>query len=113
MLLAGGWIYTGGAWRLIAAAEELPASVGGLVQYGALGIIASLGLWFMFRAWRRECERSDRLETDNKAQAAAIQDKVIPALLSATRAVEESTELMRDQQRVARWAREDTRDRGG
>lgn len=111
MLWAGGWIYTGG-W-LIAAAEELPASVGGLVQYGALGIIASLGLWFMFRAWRRECERADRLEQHNKEQAAAIQDKVIPALLSATRAVEESTELMRDQQRLARWGREDARDRGG
>ncbi len=111
MPFTAGWGYAGQAWRL--AAEELPAGIGGLVQYGALGIIASLGLWFMFRAWRRECERADRLDGDNKAQAAAIQDKVIPALLSATRAVEESTELMRDQQRQARWERDSTRGREG
>ncbi len=106
-----GWTYTGGTWRLTIAAEELPGHVAGLVQYGALGIIASLGLWFMWRAYRRECERVDRLEADNKAQAAAIQDKVIPALLSATRAVEESTEMWREHQRVARWDREHVRDR--
>ena len=103
--------YTGGAWRLYAAAEQLPAGVSGLVQYGALGVIASLGLWFMWRAYRRECDRADRLEEHNKEQSAAIQDKVIPALMSATRAVEESTELMRDQQRYARWSREGIRGR--
>ncbi len=111
MPIAGSWIYTGGAWRLVAAAAELPGSVAGLVQYGAVGIVASLGLWFMWRAYRRECDRADRLEADNKAQAAAIQDRVIPALLSATRAVEESTELLREQQRAARWEREGTRGR--
>ncbi len=110
---SGGWLHTSGTWRLVIAAEELPGSVAGLVQYGALGVIASIGLWFMWRAYRRECERVDRLEADNKAQIAAIQDRVIPALLSATRAVEESTELMRDEQRLARWERDSTRGREG
>jgi hypothetical protein len=98
-------------WRMLAAADELPAGVSGLVQYGAVGIIASLGLAAMWRAYRRECDRSDRLETKLAEQVTAIQDKVIPALLSATRAVEESTELMRDQQRIARWDRDAIRGR--
>ncbi len=106
MLLAGSWIYTGGAWRLIAAAEELPAGVGGLVQYGALGIICFAGIWFAYRAWKREVERSDALAEDNRKLNAAIQDRIVPVVESAIGAIRESTEMMRDQERYARWGPE-------
>ncbi len=96
------------AWPVIAV-EQLPTSVGGLVQYGALGIVAGLGLWFMWLAYRRECERTDRLEADNKALNTAIQDKVIPALMSGTSALESGTELMREFQRDRRERRWDHR----
>jgi hypothetical protein len=100
-------------WRIVLAADELPPGLGGLVQYGALGIMASLGMWGFFRAWRRECERSDALAEDNRKLNAAIQDRIVPVVQSAIGAIEESTEMMREQQRYARWGREGARDREG
>ncbi len=104
-------MYAGSAWwRLAHAAEQLPAGVGGLVQYGALGIICFGALWFAYQAWRREVERSTELAQDNRRLNEAIQDRIVPVVESAIGAIKESTEMMRDQQRYARWGR-DARDR--
>lgn len=63
-------------------------------QYGVLGIVASLLIWFAKGAHQRERDRADRLEEDVKRLNALILDRVIPALTSATRAAEESADLL-------------------
>jgi hypothetical protein len=74
-----------------------------LGQYGVLGVFAVLLVWFAKFMIGRETARADRLEQEVLRLNTTIQEKVIPALLSATGAVEESTEMLRDMQRE-RWA---------
>lgn len=84
-------------------------------QYGILGVLTLLLIWFAKGAHQRERERADRAEADNrelrdvarereraeKAEAESHRlhelmiDRVIPALASATHAAEESAELIR------------------
>jgi hypothetical protein len=73
--------------------------VGVLAQYGVLGIFAVILIFFAKGAHQRERDRADRLEEENKRLNTAIQDKVIPALESATRAAEASGELLNAMQR--------------
>jgi hypothetical protein len=73
--------------------------VGVLAQYGVLGVVTTLLLWFARSAIQRERDRADRLEEDNKRLNALILERVIPALTSATRAIEESGELLNALQR--------------
>lgn len=75
-------------------------------QYGLLGVVAALLLWFAKGAVQRERDgadreraRGDRLEEENRRLNTVIQDRIIPALTSAARAAEESTELLRAIQR--------------
>jgi hypothetical protein len=68
-------------------------------QYGVLGIIAAILIWFARGAHQRERDRADRLEEENRRLNALILDRVIPALTSATNAVEESAELLNAIQR--------------
>ena len=83
---------------LLAAADEGPG-VGVLAQYGVLGIFAALLLVFARTSYKRETDRADRLEADVRRLNDTIQEKVIPALMSATRAAEESAALIADLQR--------------
>lgn len=68
-------------------------------QYGILGIVAAMLIWFAKGAHQRERDRADRIEEENKRLNMLILDRVIPALTSATRAAEESTELLNSIQR--------------
>lgn len=68
-------------------------------QYGVLGIMTAILIWFAKGAHQRERDRADRLEDENKKLNALIIDRVIPALTSATRAAEESAELLHAMQR--------------
>lgn len=68
-------------------------------QYGILGILCLGLIMFAKGAYQRERDRGDRLEADNKKLNEAIQERIIPVLLSATRAMEESAELMAAMQR--------------
>ncbi len=68
-------------------------------QYGVLGIVAAMLIWFARGAHQRERDRADRMEAENKRLHELILDRVIPALTSATQAAEESTELLRAMQR--------------
>lgn len=68
-------------------------------QYGVLGIIATILIWFARGAHKREQDRADRLEQENQRLHELILDRVIPALTAASQAAEESAELLRDVQR--------------
>jgi len=87
---------------LIAADPGNASDVATLTQYGVLGVLAVILIVFARLAYRRETERADRLEAELRAQNMAIQDKAIPALLAATAAMSEVTELLRDMQRDRR-----------
>lgn len=66
------------------------------VQYGALGAIALILLWFAKSAIDRERDRADRMEEEVRRLNQLTQDKTVPALEAATRAVAETAELLRD-----------------
>lgn len=99
------------------AAEAVPPGINDLAKYGPLGILCLALLWFAWwvvrgdraradtfaqEAWKRETERADRLETENRRLNEFIQDKAVPALFSATAAVTEATELLREERRGRR-----------
>lgn len=73
-----------------------------LGQYGVLGVFALILIWFAKFMINRETARADRLEQEVLRLNNVIAEKVIPALMSATGAVEESTEMLRDMQRDMR-----------
>jgi hypothetical protein len=70
-----------------------------LTQYGVLGIVASLLVWFAKSAHQRERDRADRLEEENRRLNAIILDRVFPAMAAATQAAKESAELLNAAQR--------------
>lgn len=78
----------------IFAAESGAIDFSIFAQYGVLGILAALLIMFAKGAHQRERDRADRMEAENKRLNELILDRVIPALTSATRAAEESTELL-------------------
>ncbi len=86
--------------------RNLAADAGGggiditvFAQYGVLGIIAAMLIWFARGAHQRERDRADRLEAEVQRLHALMLDRVIPALTSATNAAEESAALLTAMQR--------------
>jgi hypothetical protein len=80
-------------------------------QYGVLGIVAAILIWFAKGAHQRERDRADRMEAENKRLHELILDRIIPALTSATNAAEDSTDLLRAMQRereLATFAQQQT-----
>jgi hypothetical protein len=73
--------------------------LGVLAQYGVLGVFAVLLIVFAKVSYRRETDRSDRLEQEVVRLNNLIIERVIPALSSATNVVEDATELLRAMQR--------------
>lgn len=84
---------------VLAAADAGAVDLTIFAQYGVLGIIAAMLIWFAKGAHQRERERADRMEAENKRLNELILDRVIPALTSASRAAEESAELLNALQR--------------
>ncbi len=70
-----------------------------LTQYGVLGVITTILIWFARGAYQREKDRSDRAEVEKERLYGLMLDRIIPALTSATRAAEDTTELLRALQR--------------
>jgi hypothetical protein len=85
------------------------ADVATFAQYGVLGIVASLLVWFAKNAHQRERDRADRLEEENRKLNALILDRVIPALTSAAQAAKESTELLTAVQREKAYMQQERR----
>lgn len=74
----------------------------GLLQYGAIGLIALIALLavrVLFRreteAYEREKNRADRLEAELTKLNTAIQERYLLALQDATRAVADALNKMR------------------
>lgn len=104
----------------LVAADPGATGLGLLAQYGVLGLFAALLVVFARTAikrdadrsetaYKREVERADRLEAEVTRLNTSIQEKAIPALLAAATAINECTELLRDQQRDRRLGYEHTR----
>lgn len=66
------------------------------LQFGVLGAVALLGLWFVLTAYRREVARGDTAEKALAELNREMRDKVIPALTEATGALVECARIMRD-----------------
>lgn len=86
-------------WPFAADAGSGSIDLAVFAEYGVLGVIAMILIWFARGAHQRERERADRMEEENRRLNALILDRVIPALTSATNAVEESAELLNAIQR--------------
>jgi hypothetical protein len=112
---------------LLAEAGSDPVNLGILAQYGVLGLVAGGLIIFAKGSHKRETDRSDRLEAEVARLNTVIidrdniiMDRVIPALTSTTKAVEEATDVLRGMQHerqfsMARPATEQSRrvGRGG
>ncbi len=84
---------------LAADAGGAPIDLTVFAQYGILGVIAAMLIWFARGAHQRERDRADRLEAEVQRLHALMLDRVIPALTSATNAAEESAALLGAMQR--------------
>lgn len=83
----------------LAAAEGAGSEFSAIAQYGVLGAFAILLVLFARTAYKRETDRSDRLELENTRLNNSIQEKVIPALVQANTALEEAGQLIHDMER--------------
>lgn len=90
----------------IAAATTGTLDVGLLAQYGVLGLVCAALFLFAKSAIQRERDRADRLEAQNQKLNESFAERVIPALTSATRAIEESQALLSAMQREREAIRE-------
>ncbi len=90
---------------LLAATSDSAADLAVFAQFGAVGIIAAMGIWFAKgahqrerdhtdRAHQRERDRADRLEAENRRLNDLILERVIPGMAAATSAAEESAQLL-------------------
>lgn len=77
-----------------------------LGQYGLAGLVIAALAWFALSAWKRETARGDALYVENQGLhrenrdlQTSMQDRAIPALVTAVAAITECTELLRDVQR--------------
>lgn len=72
-----------------------------LFQYGVLGFFSAVLLVFARTTYKREVDRSDRLEDEVRRLNQLMADKVVGALESATKAVEEARDFMeRERERM-------------
>lgn len=83
------------------AEEVAPWDPSILFQYGAVGVIAALGVLFVRNAYTRETKRADeaqaeiaRLNQLLRDKDATIQDRFLPALLETQTALRESASLL-------------------
>lgn len=84
---------------MLVAAAESGGEFSVFAQYGVLGAFAVLLVLFARTAYKRETDRSDRLESENTRLNQSIQEKVIPALVEATTALEQAAQLIHDMER--------------
>jgi hypothetical protein len=79
-----------------ATPRELTGISDSFIQYGVLGAVALMGLWFVLTSYRREVNRADKAEEELRLLNQEMRDKVIPALTEATRVALEYAQRSRD-----------------
>ncbi len=90
----------------IAAADPSGAvDLAVFANYGVVGVVAIILIWFARGAHQRERDRSDRLEAEVQRLHEVMIERVIPALTSASRAAEESAALLAAMARERELAR--------
>jgi hypothetical protein len=75
-----------------------------LSQYGVLGLVVAVLGWYAKNTTGRESARADRMEAEVFRLNGIVQEKVIPALESAARTVEEAQGLLASMQREREYA---------
>lgn len=90
----------------VARAQTGDLDLAVLGQYGVLGVFAVVLLVYARTTSKREMDRGDRLEAEVLRLNGFIQEEVVPALVSATNALRESTGHMRDELAVRRRDRD-------
>lgn len=91
---------------LIAAAADVAGpDLGVLGNYGVLGLFTVILLGFGLRAWQREINRADRLEKELTERYRVMIEKVVPALVAAAAALDESARIAREaaDERERQW----------
>lgn len=78
-------------------AQTQPPGFDTLAQYGAVGVVAAVGLWFMWQAYRRETRVSDTLRGELVAVRTAVDEKFLP-LVAEMIALLRSKDAEREQQ---------------
>lgn len=68
------------------------------VNFGALGMMAGIGVWLI----KREAARADRNEAAKDELNKGIRETVIPALTSHAHAIEQALEVLKDMRRGER-----------
>jgi hypothetical protein len=93
------------AFYLAETADD-PTNLGVLAQYGVLGVFAIILLVFAKISYKRETDRSDRLEAEVSRlnnvimeRDNQIMERAIPALTIATQAAQDATQLLISMQR--------------
>lgn len=76
-----------------------------LVQYGVLGIVATVLIIFAKSAYSREVARADAAEKENKELNELFRDRLAGSLEKSASAVEASALLLRDIRRELDWWR--------
>lgn len=65
-----------------------------LGQYGIAGVILMIFLWFGWQVYKRERDRADSNEAEIKRLNTVIQEKYVPSLEQASKALVESNQLL-------------------
>jgi hypothetical protein len=72
---------------------------GVILQFGVLGALVLLAIYFFFIVYKREVERADRAEAALAALNSDVRDKVMPALIDTVRVNAELQDLLRERRR--------------
>ena len=72
---------------------------GSLLAAGPIGALAIIAIGFFWVAWKRERDRADSERASKDALVRELLDKVVPALVEATRVQRDFVDIARDRQR--------------
>lgn len=65
-----------------------------LASTGTTGVVASLFAWAAWKVYQREVARNDRLERELRSMRSKIEEKLLPALIEASRRSKEIAEIL-------------------
>lgn len=65
-----------------------------LASTGTTGVVAALFAWAAWKVYQREVARNDRLERELRSMRSKIEEKLLPALIEASRRSKEIAEIL-------------------